>query len=134
MTCKYCGSYIGENTTVCPECGQKSELVYSGQTCLYCGYKGKLEPAGMVRWYEWCIIFATFPLGLFYLFYIFMNRKNQGECGYKCPSCKKISKISNSSVDKEKMKNVVKTIATDKEVRKSLSDVKRSIKDWHDTL
>lgn len=136
MNCKMCGAYIGTNTTVCPECGSKNEAVFDGKVCLHCGYKGDLEPAKMIRWYEWIIILSAFPLGLLYLFYIFLTRQEQSSRGYMCPCCKKISKYSKEKTDvnKEQIKTIVKTVATDEEIKKSAKEMKKSIKDLHNTF
>lgn len=135
MNCKVCGAYIGANTTVCPECGSKNEAVFDGKVCLHCGYKGDLEPAKMIRWYDWVIVFITSPFGLLYLLYIFMTRQKPSSRGYVCPKCKKISKYSKEqNIDKERIKTIVKTVATDEEIKKSAKEMKKSIKDLHNTF
>ena len=105
-------------------------------TCPHCG--STKEPVNKAMWTTKDKIIAVilfllfFPIGIIYVLIKQLSNKQQF-----CPDCQKFySEVqgTTTSEDITRIKNVVKTVAKDPNVRKSVKDLKNSAKELQDTF
>lgn len=78
------------------------------------------------------LLLIFFPIGIIYIIV-----KNTSSKQLVCPDCKKLYsgvQDKSTSEDFDKMKNVVKTVAKDPNVRRAVKDVKNSLSELRDTF
>ncbi|MDO4831257.1 MAG: LITAF-like zinc ribbon domain-containing protein [Clostridia bacterium] len=104
--------------------------------CPHCGSMN--EPVNKARWETKDKVIAAilfllfFPLGIIYV----LVKQISGKQKF-CPDCQMFyseAQQTSTSDDIAKIKNVVKTVAKDPNVRKSVKDLKNSAKELQDTF
>lgn len=105
---------------ICPHCGsEKSPIIKS-----YWTTKDKIIAI--------VLTLAFFPMGIIYI--IIKQTKNKRKI---CPDCQKFynwNQEESVSDDISKMKNVIKTVATDPKVKQSVKDLRNSAKEFQDSF
>lgn len=160
MKCKKCGEWLPEGAAICANCGTEAdnyeEIMQENITrfgmdkCEHCGYIGTATPEKMLRKRDWIILAITFISGfwIIYLIYIYFKRGDKSKRNMVCPSCGKVMKhyidertlqeIFKDDASANKAKTVATNIANNpelrKEVAKSIKDIKKSFRDFQDTL
>ena len=152
MLCKNCGKEIPEAAGVCLYCGTDCEATQStrGETaafgklkCTQCGYIGDPIVEPVLRPIDWFIgILFFFVGGDFYLIFTYIRRRKKASTPH-CPICKHLfetEKLEKSGyISKKKnvgtqAKQVAKSLAKDKKLRRNLRNLGRSVNNLHDTM
>lgn len=91
MKCPYCNNIIGENTTVCSNCGNDIESRAFENRCPKCGGVNKIKPFNKTKFKgsDWLILLIVTllfsPIGG-YIYYISV-KPNRKTTYYKCVNC-----------------------------------------------
>ncbi len=152
MECKKCGGWIPEGAGICAFCGtevdnyaqvmEENKERFGMEQCSKCGYIGASEAEKMISKKDWVILVLTFFCGLwpFYLVYLWIKKGNPSKRNRVCPVCGNVMKKSDSqnqqieTEDIDRMKNIVKSVVTNPEIKKSVKEIGKSVKELGDTM
>ena len=156
MNCRKCGQILPTGAGICAFCGTETDNYneimneninrFGMQKCELCGYVGNAVPEKMLQKKDWVILILTFSSGIwiFYLAYIYFKKGDASKRNLVCPSCGKVMKyyiddntlqnIFNNDEKTNQIKNGVKEVVTNPELKKNFKELKNSIRDLHDTL